>query len=40
MKFSTKDFFNKFDQIRSFLRICSRLLNKPLMENYFLCGIV
>ena len=37
MKFSTKDFFSKFDQIRS---ICSRLLNKPLMENYLLCGIV
>ena len=37
MKFSVKDFFNKFDQIRSFLRICSNLLKKSLMENFILC---
>ena len=33
MKFSIKDFFSKCDQIRSFLRIWSHLLNKSLMEN-------
>ena len=33
-KFSTKDFFNKCDQIRSFLRIWSHLLKKYLMENF------
>ena len=31
MKFSIKDFFNKCDQIRSFLRIWSYLLKKYLM---------
>ena len=35
MKFSIKDFFCKFDQIRSFLRIWSHLLKKFLMENFF-----
>ena len=34
MKFSIKGFFNKYDQIRSFLRICSHLLKKILMENF------
>ena len=34
MKFSIKDFFSKFDQIRSFLRIWSNLLKKSLMENF------
>ena len=39
MKFSIKDFFNKCDQIRSFLRILSHLLKKSLMENFiFLCN--
>ena len=33
MKFSIKDFFSKCNQIRSFLRIWSHLLNKSLMEN-------
>ena len=33
MKFSIKDFFNKCDQICSFLRIWSNLLKKSLMEN-------
>ena len=32
MKFSIKDFFSKFDQIRSFLRIWSYLLKKSLIE--------
>ena len=34
MKFSIKNFFSKCDQIRSFLRICSHLLKKFLMENF------
>ena len=34
MKFSIKDFFSKCDQIRSFLRIWSHLLNKSLMEDF------
>ena len=37
MKFSIKDFFSKCDQIRSFLRICSHLLKKSLMENFIFC---
>ena len=34
MKFSIKDFFSKFDQIHSFLRIWSHLLKKSVMENF------
>ena len=34
MRFSTKDFFSKCDQIRSFLRIWLQLLKKSLMENF------
>ena len=34
MKFSIKDFFSKWDQIRSFLRIWSDLLKKSLMKNF------
>ena len=34
MRFSIKDFFSKYDQIRSFLRIWSYLLKKSLMENF------
>ena len=34
MKFAIKDFFSKCDQIRIFLRICSHLLKKSLMENF------
>ena len=33
MKFFFKDFFSKYDQIRSFLRVSSHLLKKSLMEN-------
>ena len=33
-KLSIKNFFSKCDQIRSFLRIYSHLLNKSLMENF------
>ena len=32
-KFSIKDFFSKYDQIGSFLWICSHLLKKYVMEN-------
>ena len=34
MKFSIKYFVSKCDQIRSFLRICSHLLEKSLIENF------
>ena len=34
MKFSTKNFFSKCDQIRSYLWIWPHLLNKSLMENF------
>ena len=41
MKFFTKDFFSKCDQIRSFLRLWSHLLKKSLMENFhFLCNFM
>ena len=40
MKYSIKDFFSKYDQIRSFLQIWSHLPNKSLMENFvFLCSV-
>ena len=38
MKFSIKDFFSKYDQICSFLRIWSHLLEKSLMENFTFCA--
>ena len=34
MKFSIKDFFNKFDQIHSTLHIWSQLLKESLMEIF------
>ena len=34
MKFSIKDFFSKYDQIRRKLGIWSHLLKKALMENF------
>ena len=37
MNFSVKDFFSKYDQIRSFLQIWSNLLKKFLMENFIFC---
>ena len=40
MKFSIKDFFNKFDQIRSLLPIWSHLLKKSLMENFTFCAVI
>ena len=38
LNFSIKDFFSKCDQIRSFLRIWSHLLKRPLMENFIFCA--
>ena len=39
MRFSTKDFFSKYDQILRKLRICSHLLKKSLMENPIFCEV-
>ena len=39
MKLSIKYFFSKCDQIRSFLRIWSHLLQKSLMENFIFCAV-
>ena len=39
MKFPIKDFFRKCDQIRWKLRIWSRLLKKPLKENFIFCAL-
>ena len=40
MKFSIKNFFSKCDQISSFLRSCSHLLKKTLMENFIFCAVI
>ena len=40
MEFSIKDFFSKFDQIRSFLRIWSHLLRESLIENFIFCVVL
>ena len=40
MKFSIMDFFSKFDQTRSFLRIWSHLLNNSLIENFIFCTVI
>ena len=39
MRFSIKNFFSKWDQIRRKLRIWSHLLKKPLMENFIFCAV-
>ena len=39
-KFSIKDFISTYDQICSFLRICSHLLNKLLIENFRFCVVI
>ena len=39
MKFSIKDFFSKWDQIRRNLRIWSHLLKKSFMENFVFCAM-
>ena len=39
MKFSFKDVFSKFDQLRSLLWIWSHLLNKSFMEKFIFCAV-
>ena len=39
MKFSIKNFFSKYDQIRWKLRIWSHLRKKSLMENFIFCAV-
>ena len=39
MKFSIKDLFSKFDQIRRKLRIWSHVLKKSLMEKFIFCAV-
>ena len=39
MKFSTKDFFSKCEQILRKLRIWSRLLKESLMENFIFWAV-
>ena len=39
MKFSIKDLFSKYDQIRRKLQIWSQLLKKPLMKNFIFCAV-
>ena len=39
MKFSIKNFFSKFDQIRRKQWIWSHLLKKSLMENFIFCAV-
>ena len=39
MKFSIKDFFDEYDQIRSKLQIWSNLLRKFLMENFIFWAV-
>ena len=39
MKISIKGFFSKCDQIRSFLRIWSHLLNKLLLKDFIFCAV-
>ena len=40
MKFSIKDFSSNCEQIRSFLRIWSHLLEKSLVENFIFCAVL
>ena len=37
MKFSIKDFFSKYDQIRWKLRVWSHLLKKSIIEKFIFC---
>ena len=39
MKYSIKDFFSKYDQFHSFLRIWSHLLKKSVIENLIFCAV-
>ena len=36
---TTSTVYSKYDQIRSFLRICSHLLKKSLIENFIFCVV-
>ena len=38
IKFSIKDFFSKYDQVRRKLRIWSHLMKKSLIENFIFCA--
>ena len=40
IKFSIKNFFSKYDQIFSVLRIWSHLLRKSLMGNFIFCAAI
>ena len=40
MKFSVKDYFSQWNQIRKKLRIWSGLLKKSLMENFIFCAVI
>ena len=40
VKFSAKDLFDKCEQIRSFMRICSHLLNKFLTKKFIFCALI
>ena len=40
MKFSSKYFSRKFDQIRNFERNWSHLRNKSLLENYIVYAVM
>ena len=40
MEFSIRDFSNICDQIRSFLRIWSHLLEKSSVENFIICALM
>ena len=39
VKFSIKDVFSKYDQIRRKLRLWSHLVKKSLMENFIFCAL-
>ena len=39
VKFYTKNFFSKYDQIHRKLRIWSHLLKKSLMKNFNICAV-
>ena len=40
MRFSFKDLFNRCEQIRSFVRICSHLLRNFLTEKFIFCALI
>ena len=40
MKFSIKNFWSKYDEIRRKLQILSYLLKKSVMENFIFCAVL